>query len=176
MQSDPTAGATSGSVVPIFGTPFGVIQVSTGPALNRMVGPLLTARAVASAASPSTTSPPCFRSPDDLLDWSEEPIARLSGEILQGVRSIVLSVNDFTQAQSQSLTMQARGWFTIVPPNGYMAATSYPLTSWCGIYCVEAPARSEVREDSGVLRLHEWRFGTMFSDATNCTMRLPFRS
>jgi len=163
------------SVVPIFATPFGVAELAGAQELNSEVARLLDARAAADrGATASTSNPLCYQSRDDLLDWPDEPVRTLCGEILRGIWSIVASVNSFTGEQLKSLSMQARGWFTIVQPDGALAATSYPLTSWCGIYCVESPQPSAERHDSGVLRLYESRLGTMFSDATNAVPRIPF--
>jgi hypothetical protein len=163
------------SVVPIFATPFGVVQLPEAEKLNAVVTRLFAARAAADSSGTAQTSTPlCYRSRDDLLDWTDEPLRRVTDEILRGMWSFVAAVNDFTNAQLQSLTMQARGWFTIVRPDGCLPATSYPLTSWCAIYCVDAPEPSPDRRDSGVLRLYEGRLGTMFSDATNSQPRVPF--
>jgi hypothetical protein len=90
------------------------------------------------------------------------------------VNSVVSAVNDFTREQLDSFALQARGWFTIIAENGQVASAHYPLTAWCGLYCVAAPEPSATRADSGLLRLYESRFGTMFADATNAAMRMPF--
>ena len=165
--------ALSPSVVPIFATPLGVVQLPEASSLNPDVATLLSARAAADGNG-SHQLLPCYCSRDDLLDLTEAPIRKVSSEMLRGVLSVVAAVNEFSDAQLQSFTTQARGWFTIVRPNGHVPARNYPLTSWCGIYCVEAPQPSADRKDSGVLRLYESRLGTMFADATNSTMRIPY--
>jgi hypothetical protein len=171
----PSQTSQSSSVVPIFGTPFAVLQLPEALRLNSIVAGLLAARA---AADKEPRLPPanplCYRSRDDLLNWNDEPLQRVTKEALGAVWSVITAVNDFTEAQLQSLTMQARAWFTIVSPDGCVPASSYSLTSWCAMYCVEEPQPSLDRRDSGVLRLYESRLGTTFSDATNSTMRVPF--
>jgi hypothetical protein len=163
------------SVVPIFATPFGVVQLPEAQRLNEALARLLAARAAAdSGAASSESGSSCYRSRDDLLEWSDEPVPMVCGEILRGIWSVIASINSFTEPQLKSLSMQARGWFTIVHPDGALPVTSYPLTSWCGIYCVDSPQPSADRHDSGVLRLYESRLGTMFSDATNAAPRIPF--
>src|SRR5579864_9398746 len=149
------------SLVPIFATPLGVVQLPEASSLNPDVATLLSARAAADGNG-SHQLLPCYCSRDDLLDLTEAPIRKVSSEMLRGVLSVVAAVNEFSDAQLQSFTTQARGWFTIVRPNGHVPARNYPLTSWCGIYCVEAPQPSADRKDSGVLRLYESRLGTMF--------------
>lgn len=166
--------ATPPTVVPILATPFGVVPLPEAELLNPALAALFTARMRAGGAD-QPGSPLCFRSRDDFLEWPEEPVRNLAAEIFRGVYTVVNAVNDFTEEQLGSFALQARGWFTIVNTNGGIPAVNYPLSAWCAIYCVAAPALSATRHDSGVLRLYESRFGTMFADATTATMRLPFR-
>jgi hypothetical protein len=161
-------------VVPILATPFGVVPLPQAEALNPALAALFAARMRADDAR-RQRSPLCYRSSDDLFDWPDDAVRQLTSGILEGVHSVVSAVNDLTPAQLDSFTLQARGWFTAVAPNGRVPAANYPLTSWCGIYCVEAPEISATRADSGLLRLYESRLGTMFADASNTAMRLPFR-
>jgi len=169
-MSDPSL-----SVVPIFATPFAVAKLAEADELNAPVATLLVARASTHGGGAARGSNPlCYVSSDDLLDWPDPALAKLSGAILRSIRSVVGAINDFSDAQFKSLTLQARGWFTIVRRNGCLPATSHALTSWCAVYCVEAPAPSSERADSGVLRLYETRLATMFSDATNSVTRIPY--
>jgi len=160
-------------VVPILATPFGVMALPEAGALNPALSSLFAAR-MAADSSPQA-SPLCYRSGDDLLEWPEEPVRLLAAAIFKGVYSVVESVNEFTAAQLREFQLEARGWFTIVKPDGSVPAASYPLTAWCGIYCVAAPAPSTTRADGGVLRLYETRLGTMFQDASNSVMKMPFK-
>jgi hypothetical protein len=172
---EPVTSAPPMSVVPIFATPFAVVKLAEAEKLNPLVAPLFAARAATdrAGAAPST-EPYWYRSREDLLEWSDEPLRKVIGEILRGVWSVVAAVNEFSAEQLQSLTLQARGWFTIVRRDGCLPATSYPLTSWCAMYCVEAPEAAPERRNSGVLSLYESRLGTMFTDATNSLTRLPY--
>jgi hypothetical protein len=160
-------------VVPILATPFGVVQLPDAEAQNPALGTLFSASMRADGAA-RQSNPLCYRSRDDLLERPEEPVRQLTSAIIRGVNSVVSAVNDLSRAQLESFVVQARGWFTVIAPNGRVPAANYPLTAWCGIYCVAAPEPSATRADSGVLRLYESRLGTMFSDATNATMRMPF--
>lgn len=164
------------SVVPIFSTPLGIAPLPQARGLNPVLRALFAARAAADTTAAARGSTPlCYVGRDDLLEWTEEPVRKLTAEVLGGVYSVVAAVNDFASAQLQTFTAQARGWFTILRPDGYLPATMYPLASWCAIYCVTAPEPSSRRRDSGVLRLYESRLGTMFSDVSNSDMRMPFR-
>ncbi len=163
------------SIVPIFATPFAVVELPSALQVNAIAAEILARHAAAdTAARASGTDPLCYRSSDDLLEWADGPVRQVCAEILRGVWSTVAAVNTLTPEQLKSLSMQSRGWFTIVQPNGCVPATSHTLTAWCGIYCLEAPPASPERADSGVLRLYESRLATMFSDATNSTMRIPY--
>jgi hypothetical protein len=164
------------SVVPIFATPLGIAPLPQAQGLNPALRALFAARAAAdTTAAARGCTPLCYVGRDDLLEWTEEPVRKLTAAVLRGVYSVVAEVNDFAPGQLQTFTAQARGWLTILRPDGCLPATLYPLTSWCAIYCVAGPEPSPLRRDSGVLRLYESRLGTMFSDATNSGMRMPFR-
>jgi hypothetical protein len=164
--------AATPSIVPILATPFGIVPLPAAAPLNGALLTLFAARAA--AAGRSAGGPLCFRSDDDLLDWPDEPVRRLGAEIVRGVYSLVAGLNSFSDEQLQSLTPQLRIWFTVVRPDGCVPAARYPLTTWCGIYCVAAPEPAPNSKDSGLLRLYESRLGTMFADATSANMRLPY--
>jgi hypothetical protein len=165
--------ATAPIVVPILATPFGVVPLPEAGALNSALCSLFAARMAADSSR--STNPLCYRSRDDLLEWPEEPVRLLAAAIIRGVYSVVESVNELSGAQLREFKLEARGWFSIVKPDGCIPATTYPNTAWCAIYCVAAPAASSTRADSGVLRLYESRFGTMFHDPTIAVMRMPFK-
>jgi hypothetical protein len=160
-------------VLPILAIPFGIVPLQDAEALNPELAALFTARMQADGST-RPANPLCYRSRDDLLEWPEDAVRQLGAALFRGVNSVIQAVNDFTEAQLSSFAVQARGWFTIVLPDGGVPAANYPLTAWCGIYCVAAPEPSATRADSGVLRLYESRLGTMFADATNAAMRVPF--
>ncbi len=163
------------SVVPIFSTPFAVVELPVDANINGVVAETL-ARNAAANSQLALSSGDQFRytSNDDLMEWAEGPLRTICDEILRGIWSTVAAVNTFTAEQLKSLTVQTRGSFTIVQSNGCLPSISYPMTSWCAMYCVQAPQVSKERADSGVVRLYESRLATMFADATNSAMRIPF--
>jgi len=112
----------------------------------------------------------------DVLSRPDPLFQTLRETLLEGVCTAVRAVNDYTPEQFEAFTTEARGWLTLVQPDGQITATSYPMTSWLGMYCIAAPEPSPTRYDSGVLRLYESRLGTMFSDATNSLLKSPFRT
>lgn len=165
--------ASPPTVVPILATPFGVVPLPAAQALNPALTALFTAR-MREGGEHLRPNPLCYRSRDDLLEWPEEPVRRLATEILGGVYAVVNAVNEFSEVQLRSFQPQARGWFTVVQADGAIPANNHPLAAWCAIYCVAAPEPSATRQDSGILRLYESRFG-MFADATTAAMRLPYK-
>jgi len=172
MSAPPTV-----DVVPIFATPFGVVTLPAAQELNAELTALFTARASDKWRDPrSPRTAHTFSSRDDLAEWPEEPVRRLIGEMLRGVSSVAASVSELDGAQLAALRIEARAWFTIVGSDGSVPATSYPNTSWIGMYCVAAPAPAAARLDSGVLRMHESRLGTMFMDPASMAIRIPYRA
>jgi hypothetical protein len=159
-------------VLPIFATPFGMVAFPQAEDLNPRLIELFAQRLTRDRAPRS--NPLVHRGHDDFFDWPEQPAQELSAEIFRGVYSVIETLNAFEPGQLRSFNLEARGWFTIVEQNGSLPAANYPLTAWCAMYCVAAPEPSATRQDSGVLRLYESRLGTMFQDATNAVMRVPF--
>lgn len=159
-------------VLPLFATPLGIVTVAKAEDLNPQLVDLFMQR-TPRGRPPHEEAKVC-RSADDLFDWPEQAARAVSTEIFRGVCSVVETLNAFEPGQLRSFKLEARGWFTIVEQYGSLPAASYPLTAWCAVYCVAAPEPCATRQDSGVLRLYESRLGTMFQDATNSVMRVPF--
>jgi hypothetical protein len=162
------------TILPIFSVPFGIVPLAAAERLNPELRALFMQRAAADADP--RQNPLRYQSSDRLFDSPQEPVLTLREAILGGVYSVIGGVNDLTETQLNSFQLEARGWFTVVRPDGNVPATLYPLTAWCAVYCVSAPPPSPTRADSGMLRLYESRLGTMFQDATTAQMRIPFRA
>jgi hypothetical protein len=151
-------------VQPLFAMPFGVVGLGEAEALNSELAGFFKAHAATDAVP---QNPLRYQSPVDLLLWPDPRVRSLATQMFRGVHSVVSSVNQFSEERWNSMSVEGLGWFTIVRPNGRVPATSYPLTSWCAVYCVAAPEPSTERHDSGALRLFEPRPTTMFQDASN---------
>jgi hypothetical protein len=163
------------TLVPIFATPFAAVPLPVAAQQNARLLALFAERVAEQRRhGGGSPEPLCVRGRDDLLEWREEPAKILAVELLGGVCAVVAAASQFSDEQFDALRVQARGWFTIVRPDGCVPATSYPVTSWCAVYCVAAPEPAPARPDSGVLRLYETRNLTMFLDAANSAMRAPF--
>ena len=160
------------TVMPILATPLGVATLADAQELNPALAELFAQRAAADPAQ--TRNPLRYVSSDDLLEWPETPVRRLADGIAGAVYSLIGVVSDVSEAQLRACRLEARAWFTRVRSNGAIPAANHPLTAWCAIYCVAAPAPAQDRADSGVVRLYETRLGSTFQDATNSVLRIPF--
>jgi hypothetical protein len=167
--------ALAPQVVPIFSTPLGIVKVPGAEALNPAVAALLAEQATPARADPDNRQAFTYRSKDDLLQWTQEPVRKLTTGILDAVCSVARSINDFTDEQFAGLQVQSRAWYTIVRSDGCVSSQNYPNAAWCAVYCVAAPPTASSRYDSGVVRLHESFRTTMFADATNSSLRVPYR-
>jgi hypothetical protein len=163
------------SVVPIFATPLAVVTLPPAPQANDAVAQRLARHAATNPAAAGSNRL-CYHSRDDVLEWSDEVLQQVCGEILRGVWSTVAAVTTLSPEELKTLSMQARAAFTIVQPDGCVPAISHSLTAWCGIYCLQAPTPAPERSDSGVIRFYESRFGAMLADATTSALRVPFIS
>ena len=160
------------TVMPILATPLGIATLADAQQLNPALAELFAQRAAADPAQ--TRNPVRYVSSDDLLEWPETPVQRLADGIAGAVYSLIGVVSDISEAQLRACRLEARAWFTRVRSNGAIPAANHPLTAWCAIYCVAAPAPAQHRADSGVVRLYETRLGSTFQDATNSVLRIPF--
>ncbi len=160
------------TVMPILATPLAIATIPDSLQLNTALLELFKQRC--SAQSRPLENSLRYSSHDDLMEWPDPPVRRLADGIIGAVYSVISQVSDITEMQLRSLKLETRAWFTLVRTNGAVPAASYPLTSWCAIYCVAAPPRDTARADSGVVRFYESRLGSMFQDATNAVMRIPY--
>lgn len=160
------------TVMPILATPLAIATIPDSLQLNTALLALFKQRWLAESRPLENSLR--YSSNDDLMEWPEPPVRRLADGIIGAVYSVISQVSDITEMQLRSLKLEARAWFTLVRTNGAVPAASYPLTSWCAIYCVAAPPPDTHRADSGVVRFYESRLGSMFQDATNAVMRIPY--
>ncbi len=169
--------STAPEVVPIFATPFGVLSLPRALQRNPALAALFSSRALPPwSASDARVPATAFRSRDDLTQWPEEEVRLLLQEMLAGVTAVARSVSELDADQFALLRPEARGWFTLLSTNGYLPAESHANASWVAVYCVATPPPSLTRQDSGVLRLREFRAGNMFMDAAAGVTRIPYRS
>jgi len=167
--------APATSLMPIFAAPFGVVPITAAAELNPDLAVLFAARAMTHYREPAAPPDPlCFRSREDLLEWPEPAVSQLGRAIMAGVSEVVIAANQYSAAERETLGVQARVRFVIVRPDGHLSGATAPMASWCAVYCVAAPAPTPARMDSAVLRLYAVRHPSMFLDASNYRMRIPF--
>ncbi len=166
---------TVGNIEPIFATPFAVVPTSGAAEHNPALAALFLSRTTNEYRDPAAPSDPlCFRSREDLFDWQVDTLQWLRRQMLEGICAVVMAASLYTEAEFDGLRLQARARFAVVRPDGCLPASTAPMASWCAIYCVAAPPANPARADSGALRLYGVRHGTMFMDAGNCRLRLPY--
>ncbi|HUO96654.1 MAG TPA: hypothetical protein VMT92_10545 [Steroidobacteraceae bacterium] len=168
--------ADTKGLVPIFATPFASLQLEVADGLNAELLRLLQSRATPRYQRRSApASAFTFIGADDLFEWTDEPVQRLRAELLSAVCAVVGALNRYSESQFDALSMQARAFFSLIKPNGFIAAATHAMYSWCAVYCVAAPERVSARFDSGGLRLYELRLQTSYLDAGNWNMHAPFQ-
>jgi hypothetical protein len=159
------------TVMPILATPLGIATLADAQQLNPALSEVFAQHA---AADRTAQNPLRYISSDDLLSWEEAPVRRLAEGIAGAVYAFVGGVSDIGEEKLRACKLEARAWFTRVRANGAVPAANHPLTAWCAIYCVAAPAPAQDRADSGVVRLYESRLGSSFQDATSAALHIPF--
>jgi hypothetical protein len=163
------------NLAPIFATPFAAVPLAGSGELNPPLLSLFSQRAQEAHRDPAFPPQPfCFRSREDLFEWQVDAVGRLREEMLAALCSVVMAASLYSEAEFDSLAVQARARLVIVRPDGCLPAASVPLASWCALYCVAAPEPPPTRQDSGALRLYESRLTSMFLDAGNSRLRRPF--
>lgn len=164
--------SASVTVLPILATPLGMVRIAAAEELNPKILALVADR----RRSDGAASHLVYESRDDFFEWPDPAASRLATEILRGAVTVIAGINELDEQTLRSLSIEARGFAAVIAENGCLPARSYPLTAWCAMYCLAAPEASPSRADSGVLRLYESRLGTMFQDATNAALRMPYKS
>jgi hypothetical protein len=162
------------TIMPILATPLGIASIPGSAELNLQLRDVFARRMQSGSRTPQ--NPLRFLSDDNLMDWPDQPVRTLSEAIVGAVYAFLGGVSDIDNAHLRSCKLETRAWFSVLRTNGSVPAANYPLTSWCAIYCVTAPPPDNDRTDSAVVRFYESRLGSMFQDATNAVMRIPFSS
>lgn len=165
--------AVAPMVMPILATPLGVATIPDAAQFNGALYELFAQRAAAGDGL-GQGDPLRICGSNDLFEWPEAQVRRLANAVVGAVYQFVASVSEIAEPQLRACKLETRAWFTLIRPNGRVPATNYPLTTWCAIYCVAAPAPVDERADSGIVRLYETRLSTSFQDATNAAMRIPY--
>jgi hypothetical protein len=174
MNERMTGLAGQSGTIPLFATPFAVVNTGADRDFNQRLANLCESqRSVPGRAGASARDPLHFRSPDDFLDSANATAGELKHIILGHASAIVAGLSSIGAAEFAKLQIQARGWCSIVQQNGHVPAQHFPGASWLAMYCVQAGISD--KSSAGVLRLYERRLGSMYRDASNSEMKSPYR-
>jgi hypothetical protein len=171
-----TAMAGQSGTVPLFATPFAAVNTGVDRHFNARLASLCELQRSAPGLPGGPARDPLhFRGREDFLDLAEETAGELKRLILGSASTVVASLNSIGAAEFGKLHIQARGWCSIVQPNGHVPAQHFPGASWLAMYCVQAGESNAEFKSAGVLRLYERRLGSIYRDASNSELKSPYR-
>jgi hypothetical protein len=174
-----TALAGQSGTVPLFATPFAAVNTGADRHFNERLASLCESqRSAPGLPGPglqdnTSRDPLHFRGRDDFLDLSDATAGELKRLVLGQASTVVAGLNSIGAAEFARLYIQARGWCSIVQPNGHIPAQHFSSASWLAVYCVQA-GDAEFKS-AGVLRLYERRLGSMYRDASTWELKSPYR-
>ena len=164
------------SIVPLFATPFAAVDTGAGRDFNLRLANLCESQLSAPGRpADSSRDPLHYRGSQDFLESAEATAVELKRLILGQASSVVASLNNIGATEFARLHIQARGWCSIVLPNGHIPAQHFPGAAWLAVYCVQAGEPDAGSKSAGVLRLYEKRLGTIYRDASNSELKSPYR-
>jgi hypothetical protein len=171
-----TAFADRSGIAPLFATPFAAVNTGADRDFNLRLASLCESQCSASSLRDDPTRDPLhIQGRDDFLESADATAVELKRLILGQVSTIVAGLSSIDAAQFGKLLIQARGWCSIVHPNGHVPAQHFPSASWLAVYCVQAGESDAGYKSAGVLRLYERRLGSMYRDASNSELKSPYR-
>ena len=171
-----TSSAGQSGTVPLFATPFAAVNTGGDSHFNARLANLCESqRAVPRPPGDAPRDPLHFRGRDDLLDSADATAGELKRLILGQASIVIAGLNSIDAAEFARLHIQARGWCSIVQPNGHVPAQHFSSASWLAVYCVQAGESDAGFKSAGVLRLYERRLGSIYRDASNSELNSPYR-
>jgi hypothetical protein len=171
-----TAAADPGGVVPLFATPFAAANTGADLDFNaRLASVCESQRAAAEHSADSPRDPLHFRGREDFLDSTDTTASELKRLILGRATTIVAGLSDIDGAAFARLHIQARGWCSIVQPDGHVPAQHFPGAGWLAVYCAQAAESAAGVRGAGVLRLYERRLESIYRDASSWELKAPYR-
>jgi len=171
-----TALAGQSGTVPLFATPFAAANTGADRDFNARLASLCESRRSAPELPGNPSRDPLhFRGRDDLLDSDDGTAGELKRLILGQASTIVAGLSSIDTAEFAKLHIQARGWCSIVQPNGHVPAQHFPSAAWLAVYCAQAGESEAGFKSAGVLRLYERRLGSIYRDASTWELKAPYR-
>jgi hypothetical protein len=167
-----TAPVGQSAIVPLFATPFAAVDTGANRDFNARVASLCESQ----RSAPGLAGDPLhFRSRDDFLDSADATAGELKRLILGQASAVVAGLSSIDAEEFAKLHIQARGWCSIVQPNGHVPAQHFPGASWLAMYCVQAGESDPAFRSAGVLRFYERRLGSIYRDASIGELKPPYR-
>jgi len=163
-----TAMAGQSGTVPLFATPFAAVNTGADSHFNARLASLCELQRPA-------RGPLHFRSREDFLESADATAGELKRLILAQASTVVAGLSSIGATEFGKLHIQARGWCSIVQPNGHVPAQHFPGASWLAVYCAQAGESDAEFKSAGVLRLYERRLGSIYRDASNSELKSPYR-
>ena len=163
-----------GGIVPLFATPFAVVNTGADRDFNERLVSYCESQRSAAAGEPSQ-DPLHFRSGQDFLDAPDATAGELKRLIVGQAANVAATLNSGGAAVVGKLQVQARGWYSLVQPNGHVPAQHFSGASWLAVYCARAGEPHDGSQSAGVLRLYERRLGSIYRDASNSDLKSPYR-
>jgi hypothetical protein len=171
-----TALTDPGGTVPLFATPFATVNTGADRDFNSRLASLCESQRSASGNPGNPSGEPLhFRSRIDLLDSGDVTAGELKRLILGQASAVVASLSSIDAAEFAKLQIQARGWWSIVQPNGHVPAQHFSSASWLAVYCVQAGESDAGLKSAGLLRLYERRLGSIYRDASTSGLKPAYR-
>jgi len=170
-----TAFAGQSGTVPLFATPFAAVNTGVDRHFNERLASLCESQRSVPGLPGDPRDPLHFRGRDDFLDSADATAVELKRLILGQATTVVAGLNNIGAAEFAKLLIQARGWCSIVQPNGHVPAQHFPSASWLAVYCAQAGESDAGFKSAGVLRLYERRLGSMYRDASTWELKSPYR-
>jgi hypothetical protein len=171
-----TVLAGQSGTVPLFATPFAAVNTGTDRDFNARLTSLCESQRLAPALpGDSARDPLHFHGRHDFLDSADPAAGEVKRLILGHASAVVAGLNSMGAAEFGKLHIQARGWCSIVQPNGHVPSQHFPSASWLAVYCAQAGECDAVFKSAGVLRLYERRLGSVYRDASTWELKPPYR-
>jgi hypothetical protein len=171
-----TSLAAQSGAVPLFATPFAAMNTGADRDINaRLVTLCESQHSTPGQTGDSRGDPLHFHGRDDFLDSADATAGELKRLILSKASSVVSGLSNIGAAAFAKLHIQARGWCSIVQPNGHVPAQHFSNASWLAVYCVQAGEPIAGAKSAGVLRLYEKRLGSIYRDASTWELKSPYR-
>src|SRR5689334_8211800 len=109
-EPGPMTAPGHSAIVPLFATPFAVVNTGADAELNRRVVTLCESqRSATSPVKDATHDPLHFRGRNDLLESTDDAAHELRRLILSQASSVVAGLSDLGAASFGDLQVQARG-------------------------------------------------------------------